>query len=65
LPFNIGKFPKKSRGIKLEDLNFKKKVKSKGYTKKWKDNNAKLGKWAFFQLRQYIDYKAKLLGVPV
>ena len=52
-------------GIKLEDLNFNKKVKSKGYTKKWKDNNARLGKWAFFQLRSFIDYKAKLLGVPV
>jgi len=52
-------------GIKLEDLNFKKKVKSKGYTKKWKDNNARIGKWAFFQLRSFIDYKAKLLGIPV
>lgn len=52
-------------GIKLEDLNFKKQVPQKGWTKEWKDNNAKRGKWAFGQLRQMIDYKAKLAGVPV
>ena len=52
-------------GLKLEDLNFKKQVPQKGWTKEWKDNNAKRGKWAFSQLRAMIDYKAKLLGVPV
>jgi len=52
-------------GLKLEDLNFKKQVPQKGWTKEWKDNNAKRGKWAFNQLRQMIDYKAKLSGVPV
>jgi len=52
-------------GLKLEDLNFKKQVPQKGWTKEWKDNNAKRGKWAFGQLRQFIDYKAKLAGVPV
>jgi IS605 OrfB family transposase len=52
-------------GLKLEDLNFKKQVPQKGWTKEWKDNNAKRGKWAFGQLRMFIDYKAKLAGVPV
>jgi len=52
-------------GIKLEDLNFKKQVPQKGWTKEWKDNNARKGKWAFGQLRKFIDYKAKLIGVPV
>jgi IS605 OrfB family transposase len=52
-------------GLKLEDLNFKKQVPQKGWTKEWKDNNAKRGKWAFGQLRMFIDYKAKLSGVPV
>jgi IS605 OrfB family transposase len=52
-------------GLKLEDLNFKKQVQQKGWTKKWKDSNARRGKWAFGQLRHMIDYKAKLAGVPV
>jgi putative transposase len=52
-------------GLKLEDLNFKKQVPQKGWTKEWKDSNARRGKWAFGQLRQFIDYKAKLAGVPV
>jgi len=52
-------------GLKLEDLNFKKKVPQKSWTKTQKDNNARRSKWAFFQLRQYVDYKAKLSGVPV
>ncbi len=52
-------------GLKLEDLNFKKQVPQKGWTKEQKDNNAKRGKWTFNQLRSMIDYKAKLLGVPV
>jgi IS605 OrfB family transposase len=52
-------------GLKLEDLNFKKHVPQKGWTKKWKDSNARIGKWAFGQLRMFIDYKAKIAGIPV
>lgn len=52
-------------GLKLEDLHFKKQVPQKGWTKEWKDSNARRGKWAFGQLRQFIDYKSKLAGVPV
>jgi len=51
-------------GIKLEDLSFNKKTFLK-FNKKLRDNNAKLGKWAFGQLRDFITYKAKIAGVPV
>lgn len=47
-------------GIVLEDLTgirkTKKQVKSFKYS---------LHSWSFFQLRQFVEYKAKLLGIPV
>lgn len=49
----------KNYGIKLEKLN--------GITKKKqgkKLNNIK-SNWSFYQLQKFIEYKAKLLGVPV
>ncbi len=52
-------------GIKLEDLSFKSKKPVMKFNKKLRDNNGKLGKWAFGQLRNFISYKAKIAGVPV
>jgi IS605 OrfB family transposase len=52
-------------GLKLEELHFKTKKPVMKFTKKLRDNNAKLGKWAFGQLRTFISYKAKLGGIPV
>lgn len=52
------------RGIKLESLKFSKKTVKK-FNKQIRDNNAKLGKWAFGQLRDFIAYKAKIAGIPV
>lgn len=51
-------------GIKLEDLHFTKKTVKK-FNKKLRDNNAKLGKWAFGQLRTFITYKSKIAGIPI
>lgn len=52
-------------GLKLEDLNFKSKKPVMKFNKKLRDNNGKLGKWAFGQLRNFITYKAKIAGIPV
>lgn len=51
-------------GLKLEDLHFSKKPVMK-FNKGLRDNNAKLGKWAFGQLRNFTSYKAKIVGIPV
>ena len=48
-------------GIVLEDL---KGIRKNG-KKKGKSFRSKLGKWNFFQLRSFIEYKAKRNGVPV
>ena len=49
-----------ARGIALEDL--------KGIRKRTtvrREQRARHGGWAFFQLRSFVEYKAKLAGVPV
>lgn len=48
------------RGIALEDLSG-----IRDRTQFRKRQRARMGSWAFFQLRTFIEYKAKLLGVPV
>lgn len=48
------------RGIALEDLTG-----ILGRTRFRKRQRAKIGGWAFFQLRSYVTYKAQLHGVPV
>jgi IS605 OrfB family transposase len=53
-------------GLKLEALKFNKpKNPVMKFNKKLRDNNGKLGKWAFGQLRNFISYKAKVVGIPV
>lgn len=51
---------KQNRGIAIENL--------KGIrfnTKVRKEQRRKHNAWAFYQLRQFIEYKGKLLGIPV
>src|SRR3990167_1065503 len=48
------------RGIALEDL---KGIRER--TRFRRDQRARLGGWAFSQLRSFVKYKAKLTGVPV
>jgi len=43
-------------GIKLEDLHFNSKKTVKKFNKKLRDNNAKIGKWSFGQLREFYEY---------
>ena len=52
---------KRSRcGIVLEDLtNIRKRMKAR------KKQRSKMCSWSFAQLRQFLDYKAKMAGVPV
>jgi IS605 OrfB family transposase len=50
-----------NRGIALENL---KGIRKNG-NKKGKAFRSKLGKWSFYQLRCYIEYKAKLAGIPI
>lgn len=46
------------RGVGIEDLNgFRKTVR--------KAQRERFGKWAFLQLRSFIEYKAKIAGIPV
>lgn len=49
-----------ARGIALEDL---KGIRDR--TRFRKKQRAKMGGWAFFQLRSFLEYKGKLYGVPV
>ncbi len=50
-----------NRGIVLENL---KGIRKNGKNKR-KAFRSKLGKWNFFQLRNFIKYKAKRIGIPV
>jgi IS605 OrfB family transposase len=52
-------------GLKLEELKNIRKKPVKSFNKQQRNNNAMLGKWAFFQLRTFTEYKAKMAGVPV
>jgi IS605 OrfB family transposase len=52
-------------GLKLEDLKFKTKKPVMKFNKELRDKNAIRAKWAFGQLRDFITYKAKLVGIPV
>lgn len=54
----VSKAKDTQRAIALEDLNgFRVTVR--------KADRERFGKWAFNQLRQFIEYKAKLAGIPV
>jgi IS605 OrfB family transposase len=56
----VAKAKDTARGIALEDLGgIRKRVTAR------KAQRATLSSWSFDQLRQFITYKAKLLGVPV
>lgn len=47
-------------GLALEDLNgIRKRIKAN------KSQKARLHNWSFYQLREFISYKAKLAGVPM
>ena len=49
------------RGIAVEDLtDIRTRTRVKG-----KENRAKRSNWSFAQLRMFLEYKAKLMGVPV
>ena len=52
-------------GVKIEDLSFDNKEPVMKFNRKQRDNNAKMGKWAFGQLTNYLGYKGKRAGVPV
>ena len=54
------------KGLALEDLSRPNLSKSKNPAVKFnKPLKESLGNWAFWQLRQFIEYKAKIAGVPV
>ncbi len=50
---------KQNKGIAIEDL---KNIRS---TKVRKEQRCKHNSWAFYQLRQFIEYKGRLNGIPV
>jgi len=50
-----------SKGIALENL---KGIRKNG-GKKGKAFRSKLGKWGFYQLKSFVEYKAKRVGIPV
>lgn len=57
----VAKAKKQHKGIAIEDLtNIRKTAKSKSKAQK-----TELNRWSFYQLRQFLTYKAKLSGVPL
>jgi putative transposase len=53
-----------SRGIALEDLkNIRERIRAKGTATK--RHRRVLHSWSFAQLRAFIDYKARMAGIPV
>lgn len=57
----VGLAKKENLGIAIEDL----KGIRKNYSKLSKKERGRRSKWSFHQLRQFIDYKSKLNGVPL
>lgn len=51
-----------NRAIALEEIKNIKKGLKKRFTKQ---SRAKISGWSFYELRQFVEYKAKLQGVPV
>lgn len=57
----IAKAKKENKGVAIEDLsNIRKTAKSKS-----KKQKTELNRWSFYQLRQYLTYKALLSGVQL
>jgi putative transposase len=56
----VQKAQRTSRGIALEDL---KGIRDRVTARR--RQRARLANWSFFQLRSFVSYKARLLGVPV
>lgn len=55
----VAKAVQQNKGIRLEDLSGIRTTSKMGG-----DNRKRLSRWPFFQLRQFIAYKAELAGVP-
>ncbi|MEK4326459.1 transposase [Paenibacillus sp. FSL R7-0312] len=60
----VEKAQRHSSVIALENLNGISKNKQKSKTV-MKSQRQRLSRWSFFQLRQFIEYKARMNGVPV
>jgi IS605 OrfB family transposase len=52
-------------GIKIEDLSFDNQEPVMSFTQKQRDHHARLGKWAFSQLSDYMSYKARRYKVTL
>jgi len=57
----VAKAKQEGKGIALENL----KDIRKSSLNKGKIFRSRVGRWAFYQLRSFIEYKAKLAGVPI
>jgi len=56
---------KKNAGLVLEDLKGIRKNVNKKLKKRNKSFKGSLNSWSYYQLAEFIKYKAKILGVPV
>lgn len=56
----VAKAKEENKGIAIEDLGGIRKAKTKS-----KANKTELNRWSFYQLRQYLTYKAALNGVKL